>query len=70
MFPQGFFWYEKKRFGPGCPPKWINKRLKHAENTLKIATTGIEMSITPSTNENQEENETGPRKTGKTKQSK
>ena len=58
-----------KGCGPGRPPKWINRRLEHIENTLKTATTGVEMPIT-SMNENQEQNERAPRKQEKQKKSK
>ena len=68
-FPQGFFWYRKKRCGAGRPPKWINRRLQYIKNTLRTTTTGVEMPIT-SMNENQEQNEGAPRKQEKQKKSK
>ena len=43
-FPQGFFWYGRKRSGPGRPPKWIKKQLEYITNSLKeprVATTGV-----------------------------
>ena len=43
-FPQGFFWYGRKRSGPGRPPKWIKKQLEYITNSLKeprVTTTGV-----------------------------
>ena len=43
-FPQGFFWYGRKRSGPGRLPKWIKKRLEYITNSLKeteAASTGV-----------------------------
>ena len=33
-FPRSFYWYGKKKSGPGRPPKWVKERLKQIEDTL------------------------------------
>ena len=32
-FPRSFYWYGKRRSGPGRPPKWVKERLKQIEDT-------------------------------------
>ena len=36
-FPGGFYWYGKRKSGPGRPPKWVKERLKQIEDTLDEA---------------------------------
>ena len=36
-FLRSFYWYGKRKSGPGRPPKWVKERLKQIEDTLDEA---------------------------------
>ena len=35
LFPQGFYWYGKRKHGPGCPSKKVQKKLTEINANLE-----------------------------------
>ena len=41
-FPAGYYWYGERRYGPGRPPKWIDRLIPVCEEPLPEAAGGTQ----------------------------